>query len=68
FVLAKANHLNHLRIAGYEALIAAADKTGHYSVGVLLESCLADKVVFAERTKRLIRNIVKTQVAEKLAA
>ncbi len=39
FVLAKANRLTHLRIAEYEILIAAADLTGHYGVGVLLESC-----------------------------
>ena len=43
FVLAKANRLAHLRIAEYEALIAAADLTGHMGVGVLLESALADK-------------------------
>jgi hypothetical protein len=37
------------------ALIAMADVTGHFGVGVLLESCLADKVAFVERTRRLIR-------------
>ena len=36
FMLAKANHLVHLRIAEYVILIAAADMTGHYGVGVLL--------------------------------
>jgi hypothetical protein len=36
------------------ALIAVADTLGHPGVGVLLESCLADKLAFAERTKRLI--------------
>src|SRR4029077_4612948 len=44
FVLAKANRLLHLRIAEYEVLTAAADLTGHYGVGVLLESCLSDKL------------------------
>jgi ferritin-like metal-binding protein YciE len=67
FILAKANQLIHLRIAEYVALIAAADMTGHYGVGVLLESCLADKLAFVERTRRLIRNIVETKVAEKIA-
>jgi hypothetical protein len=47
-------------------LIAAVDLTGHYGVGVLLESCLADKVAFVERTRRLIRNIIETKVAAKL--
>ncbi len=68
FILAKASHLIHLRIAEYKALIAAADLSGHYGVGVLLESCLADKLAFVERTRRLIRNIVETKVAEKIAA
>ena len=67
FVLAKASHLVHLRIAEYEALIAMADVTGHYAVGVLLESCLADKLAFVERTKRLIRNIVEVKVLERMA-
>jgi len=67
FVLAKASHLIHLRIAEYIALVAAADVTGHYAVGVLLESCLADKLAFAERTRRLIRNIVATKIEAKVA-
>lgn len=67
FVLTKAMHLVHLRIAEYTALIAAADMTGHYGVGVLLESCLADKLAFVERTRRLIRNIIENKVAKKLA-
>jgi ferritin-like metal-binding protein YciE len=68
FVLAKATHLVHLRIAEYVALVAAADITGHYAVGVLLESCLADKVAFVERTRRIIRNFVATKLAAKTAA
>jgi ferritin-like metal-binding protein YciE len=68
YVLAKASHLVHLRMAEYGALVAAADVTGHYAVGVLLESCLADKVAFVERTRRLIRNFVATKLAAKAAA
>ena len=68
YVLAKASHLVHLRMAEYVALVAAADVTGHYAVGVLLESCLADKVAFVERTRRLIRNFVATKVAARVAA
>jgi len=63
FVLAKANRLVHLRIAEYEVLIAAADLTGHYGVGVLLESCLADKMMFVERTRQLIRHRLEQRVA-----
>lgn len=68
FVLAKASHLTHFRIAAYETLIAAADRSGHYGIGVLLETCLADKLAFIERNRRMIRNIVETRVAERLAA
>jgi len=63
FVLAKASHLVHLQAAGYRALITVADSLGHPGVGVLLESCLADKLVFAERTKRLIHEHVEQKVA-----
>lgn len=67
FVVTKASHLIHLRIAEYVALIAMADATGHYGVGILLESCLADKLAFVERTRRLIRNIVEIKVLERMA-
>lgn len=68
YILAKATHLAHLRFAEYVALIAAADVTGHYAVGVLLESVLADKLAFLERTRRLIRHVVEGKVAERLVA
>jgi ferritin-like metal-binding protein YciE len=68
FILAKANHLTHLRVGEYVALTAAADLTGHYAVGVLLESCLADKLAFVERNRRLIRNIAEAKVRERIAA
>lgn len=65
FILAKLVHLTHLRIGEYAALVAAADASGHYGVAVLLESCLADKLAFVERTRRLIREIVEVRVAER---
>jgi ferritin-like metal-binding protein YciE len=68
FVLAKASHLTHLRIAELTALVAAADLTGHFAVGVLLESCLADKLAFVERTRRHIRRLVADKIRAKLAA
>ena len=68
FVLAKATHLAHLRFAEYAVLIAASDVTGHFGVGVLLESILADKMVFLERTRRLVRDILEGKVAERLVA
>jgi ferritin-like metal-binding protein YciE len=63
FILVKATHLVHLRIGEYVALIAAADVTGHFGVGVLLESCLADTLSFVERTRRLIRELHRERVA-----
>ena len=68
FILAKATHLAHLRFAEYVVLIAAADVTGHFGVGVLLESVLADKLAFLERTSRLVRHIIEGKVAERLVA
>jgi len=67
FVLAKANQVLHLRIAEYRSLVAAADLSGHFAVGVLLESCLADKLAFVERTSRLLRHLTATKMAEKIA-
>ena len=63
FVLAKANHLSHMRTAEYVTLVAAADLSGHHGVGVLLESCLADHLAFVERTKRLIRHVIEARMA-----
>jgi ferritin-like metal-binding protein YciE len=68
FVLAKIKHLIHFRIAEYVALTAMADFSGHYGVGVLLETCLAEKVAFVERARRLMRNIVEREVGVRLAA
>jgi len=68
FILAKVSHLIHLRIAEYKVLIAAADLTGHYGVGVLLESALASNLALVERTERLIRAIAETKIAERIAA
>lgn len=68
FILARSAHLAHLRIAEFEILTAAADLTGHFAVGVLLESCLADAVALMERTRRLVRNLIEDRITEKLAA
>jgi ferritin-like metal-binding protein YciE len=67
YVLAKGSQWIHLRIGEYEALIAVAKMTGHCGVGVLLESCLADNIAFAERTRRLIRNIVEGEISARMA-
>ena len=68
FILVKANHLMHFRIAEYVMLTAMADVSGHLGVGVLLESCLADKLAFVERARRLIRHAIETKHEIRLAA
>jgi ferritin-like metal-binding protein YciE len=68
FVLAKANHLIHMRTAEYITLVAAADLSGNYGVGVLLESCLGDHLTFVERTKRLIHRVIEAKVAARAAS
>jgi len=67
FLLAKANNLSHIQVAAYEPLVEAADLSGHYAIGLLLDTCLADKLVFIERTRRLIKNIVATKAASRAA-
>ena len=67
FVLAKANHLNHMRTAEYATLVAASDISGNHGVGVLLESCLADHLAFTERTRRLIRHVIEAKLAARAA-
>jgi ferritin-like metal-binding protein YciE len=66
FILAKAVHLAQLRMAEYTMLVAAADVTGHFGVGVLLESVLADKLAFLERDRRLVRHIIAGKIAERI--
>lgn len=68
FVLAKVKHVIHLRIAEYVALTAMADLSGHFGVGVLLETCLAEKMAFVARAQRLVRRIVAHELGERLAA
>ncbi len=68
YILACFNTMLHFRIAEFTTLIAAADMTGNYGVGVLLESCLADKLALAERTKHVVRNMIKAKIAAKAVA
>jgi len=68
FVLSKLMHLTHWRIGEYMALVAAADTTGHYGVGVLLESCLGDYLSFVERNRRIIRKALELKAATKASA
>lgn len=68
YVLAKLIRLAHLRIGEYVALTAAADLAGHPGVAILLESCLAEKLAFVERNRRVIRRIAEARLAERLAA
>ena len=68
FILAKATQLAYLRYAEYITLVTAAEVTGHTVVGVLLESTLADKAAFQERTQCLIQNIIDGKMAAGMVA
>ena len=68
FVLSKLLHLTHWRIGEYMALVAAADATGNFGVGVLLESCLGDYLAFVERNRRIIRKLIEVKAATKATA
>src|SRR5262249_17970837 len=68
FVLAKKSHLVHLPTGEDFPLISAPDLTGKRAGGLLLETALADKLVFVERTKRMLRNIIETKISERVAA
>jgi ferritin-like metal-binding protein YciE len=68
FVLSKLMHLTHWRIGEYMALIAAADATGNFGVGVILESCLGDYLAFVERNRRIIKKLIKIKAATKATA
>lgn len=67
YVAAKANHLMQFRIGEYVSLIAMADISGHYGLGMLLESCLADKLSFVDRTRRRIEHLVESEAAAGVA-
>jgi ferritin-like metal-binding protein YciE len=66
FAAARLSHLMHMHIGEYTILTAMADISGHYSVGTLLETCLADNMAFVERTRRRIRRAVEARMAERL--
>lgn len=67
FALVKLNHLAQFRASEYRALVAAADFVGHPGVSLLLETCLAERLAFVERTQRFLRNAVETKIAERAA-
>ena len=50
------------------ALVAAADTTGNFGVGVLLESCLGDYLAFVERNRRIIRKLVEMKASTRATA
>ncbi len=68
YTLHKVMDLVDLHRAAYVGLIAMADASGHYSVGALLESSLADKIAFVERNRRILREMVEQAVAGKMKA
>ena len=68
FALVKLNHVAQFRISDYRALIAAAEALEHYEVSLLLETCLAARLTFVDRTQRFLRALVETKVSERAAS
>jgi ferritin-like metal-binding protein YciE len=68
FILTTLHHFAHFRIGEYSALIAEADLGGYHGVDLILETCLADELAFAERTRALTRRVVKMKLAERVAS
>jgi ferritin-like metal-binding protein YciE len=67
-ILSKLIQITHHRIGEFVALTAASDLSGHFGVGILLESCLGEKLGFVERARRLIHRIAEAKAAERVAA
>jgi ferritin-like metal-binding protein YciE len=63
FILAKASHLLHFRIGEHAALISAADVSGHYGLGALLESSLANQEAGGGRQKAGLTGIRRQESA-----
>jgi len=68
FVLARLHRHTQFRVGEYMALTAMADLAGHHGVGVLLESCLGDKLAFVERNRRLLRKAAEEKIAARAAS
>ncbi len=62
YIIAKANHLVHLRLGELGTLVAMSEISGNHGVGLLLESCLATKLAFIKRTRRKIGKEVEKEV------
>lgn len=62
YITAKANHLIHLRLGELGTLVAMSEISGNSGVGLLLESVLATKLAFTERTRRKIRKTIENEL------
>jgi ferritin-like metal-binding protein YciE len=62
YITAKANHLIHLRLGELGTLVAMSEISGNSGIGLLLESVLATKLTFIERTRRKIRKTIENEL------
>jgi len=67
FALVKLNQFAQFHVAEYRALIAAAEAVGHHGVSLLLETCLAIKLTFMERTQRFLKQFAEDRTSERAA-
>lgn len=68
YFLSKLSQMMHLQIGEYQALTAMADISGHTGVGALVETCLASYLVFVDRARNRIANLIMTAAAMRRAA
>jgi ferritin-like metal-binding protein YciE len=62
YFVAKANHLMNVKAGEWTTLIAMSDVSGNRGVGVLLESCFAQKLAFIKRARRRIRALIEEEI------
>jgi ferritin-like metal-binding protein YciE len=68
YVAHKIAQMMRLQATEYLALTTMADVTGHYAIGALVETCLADYMAFAERAKRRVGEFIDSQITMRRAA
>lgn len=64
YILVKATELALHSMAEYPMLISAAEVIGYHEVSALLESILEHRLAFMEQDRRLVREIVESNLAE----
>jgi hypothetical protein len=62
YFLAKANHLMNVRAGEWITAVAMSNISGNRGVGVLLESCFAQKLAFIKLARRRISTLIEEEL------